>query len=144
MSYGNWSGDHNAVRKFARAIASAIYQARMIDKKTRDEQNKVWYDEVVMLRSAPTAKAFIERAMILLEQGKRENQFIASVGNKEDFDPSALFASIGDSRSEFETFRDLFRMYLVQESTPKSKTVLPDDLSNESDLNEENSEEENK
>lgn len=144
MSYGKWSGDHDAVRKFARAVASAIYQARMIDKTARDDQNKVWYDEVVMLRSAPTAKAFIERAMILIEQGKRENQFIGSVGNKEDFDPSALFASIGDSRTEFETFRDLFRMYLVQESTPKSKAVLPDDLNNNVNLDvDKNNEEEN-
>lgn len=144
MSYGNWSGDHEAVRKFARAVASAIYQARMIGKIARDEQNKVWYDEVVMLRSSPTAKAFIERAMILLEQGKKENQFIGSVSNKEDFEPSALFAGIGNSRNDFETFRDLFRMYLVLESTPKLKEVLLEDSNN--DVNpdvDKNNEEEN-
>jgi hypothetical protein len=144
MSYGKWSGDHEAVRKFARAVASAIYQARMGKESEDKAKRKVWYDEVVMLRSAPTAKAFIERAMILLEQGKRENQFIASVGNNEDFDPSSLFASIGNSRAEFETFRDLFRMYLVQESTPKSKSVAIADSNDGTVLNDNETQEEEK
>jgi hypothetical protein len=123
MSYGKWEGDHDAVQKFAKAVASAIYFARLTDlAMNKEERGKAWYDEVTMLRSAPTAKAFFERAMILIEQGKRENQFIASIGNAENFDPALLFKSIGNNRSDFETFRDLFRMYLVQESTPKNRS----------------------
>jgi hypothetical protein len=122
MSYGKWEGDHEAVRKFARAVATGIYHARLSEPSMKkEERGKAWYDEVVMLRSAPTAKAFFERAMILLEQGRRKNQFIASASNSEDFDPVPLMSSIGNSRSSFETFRDLFRMYLILESVPKSR-----------------------
>ena len=122
MSYGKWEGDHEAVRKFARAVATSIYHARLSEQNMKkEERGKAWYDEVVMLRSAPTAKAFFERAMILLEQGKRVNPFIASASNSEDFDPVLLMSSIGNSRPSFETFRDLFRMYLILESVPKSR-----------------------
>jgi hypothetical protein len=121
MSYGKWEGDHEAVRRFAKTVASAIYQARMADPSMNfEEKGKAWYDEIVMLRSAPTAKSFFERALILIEQGKKENQFIGSVDNEEDFDPVLLFKSVGSNRAEFETFRDLFRMYLIQESGPRS------------------------
>jgi len=121
MSYGQWEGNHEAVRRFAKTVASAIYQARMSKSgMSFEEKGKAWYDEIVMLRSTPTAKAFFERALILIEQGKKENQFIASVDNEEDFDPVLLFKSVGTNRAEFETFRDLFRMYLVQESGPRS------------------------
>ena len=120
MTYGNWNGDHEAVRKLARAVASGIYWARGSDKHDDyKEQRKNWYDEVTMLRSAPSAKTFIERVMILIEQGHREHGQIGTAHRDEDFDPKALFSSIGTNRSEFETFRDLFRMYLVQESTYK-------------------------
>ena len=120
MTYGNWNGDHEAVRKLARAVASGIYWARGSDKHDDyKEQRKNWYDEVTMLRSAPSAKTFIERVMILIEQGHREHGQIGTVHRDEDFDPKALLDSIGTNRSEFETFRDLFRMYLVQESTYK-------------------------
>ncbi len=123
MTYENWKGDHEAVRKLARAVASGIQWSRGRDEKgillDSKEQRKRWYNEVVMLRSAPSAKTFIERVMILIEQGHRDGQ-IATVHREEDFDPKALFESIGSNRSEFETFRDLFRMYLVQESTYKS------------------------
>lgn len=123
MTYGKWEGDHEAVRKFARAVASGIYFARQVDLKlSHEDRRKAWYDEVTLLRSAPTPKAFFERAMILIEQGKRENTFIASVSKSEDFDPALLFKSIGNNRVEFETFRDLFRMYLVQESGPRIST----------------------
>jgi hypothetical protein len=124
MTYENWKGDHEAVRKLARAVASGIQWSRGRDEKgiffDSKEQRKRWYDEVVMLRSAPSAKTFLERVMILIEQGHREHGQIATVHRDEDFDPKALFDSIGSNRSEFETFRDLFRMYLVQESRYKS------------------------
>ena len=119
MSYGDWKGDHEAVQRFAKAVASAIYFARQ-SKADKSEKGKVWYDEVVMLRSAPSPRAFCERALILLEQGHREHGQIGTVHREEDYDPSALIASIGEGR-DFETFRDLFRMYLIQESTYKSK-----------------------
>lgn len=122
MSYGKWEGDHETVRKFAKAVASGIWYARQKKLENVGERGRAWYDEVVMLRSAPTARAFFERAMILLEQGKKEELFLGSARRSEDFDPSPLFKSIGNNRSDFETFRDLFRMYLVQESTPKSRS----------------------
>ena len=74
-----------------------------------------------MLRSAPTEKAFRERAMILIEQGHRENWDIGTVHRDEAFDPKSLFDSMGIDRNGFEKFRDLFRMYLVQESTFPAK-----------------------
>lgn len=117
MSYGDWKGDHEAVRKFAKAVASAIYFARQC-KADESEKGKVWYDEVVMLRSAPSSRAFRERALILLEQGHRDHGQIGTVHRNEDYNPLALLASIGEGRN-FETFRDLFRMYLIQESTYK-------------------------
>jgi hypothetical protein len=89
--------------------------------KGKEDPRKNWYDEVVMLRSAPSAKVFIERVMILMEQGHREHGQIGTVHRGEDFDPTAIFASLGKDRSDFETFRDLFRMYLVQESTYKAE-----------------------
>lgn len=135
MTYGKkWEGDHEAVRKFARAVASAIWSARQEDfvkgvkdpnklKEARQKAWKAWYDEVTMLRSAPTARAFKERALILLEQGKQRNHFIGSSISQfpEDFDPAALLESIGEGRANYEKFRDLFRMYLVQESGPKKR-----------------------
>lgn len=124
MSYGDWEGDHEAVRKFAKAVASAIYFARQ-NKAGEGEKGKVWYDEVVMLRSAPSPRAFRERALILLEQGHREHGQIGTVHRNEDYNPSALLASVGEGR-DFETFRDLFRMYLIQESTYKPKESKPE------------------
>ncbi|MBT9142468.1 MAG: hypothetical protein DDT32_01098 [Syntrophomonadaceae bacterium] len=118
MSYGDWQGDYEAVRKLARAVASSIYHARM---KREEDPGKNWYDEVVMLRSAPGPKAFIGRAMILIEQGHREQRQIGTVHRNEDFDPKALLTSVGTDSTSFETFRDLFRMYLVQESTYKTE-----------------------
>jgi hypothetical protein len=120
MSYGDWNGDFEAVHKLAKAVASAIYFARQ-SKANEGEKGKAWYDEVVMLRSAPTPKAFFERILILLEQGHREHGQVGTIHRDEIFDPSDLFKSIGKDRSDFETFRDLFRMYLVQESTYKAK-----------------------
>ena len=112
--------DHVAVQKFAKAVASAIYYARQVDAKDTSESNKKWYDEVTLLRSAPSAKAFKERTLILIEQAKKNNPFVGTAANKEDFDPVALLNSIGDDRDKFEMFRDLFRMYLILESGPKT------------------------
>jgi hypothetical protein len=117
MSIADWQGDHQAVRKFARAVASGIYYARMTGTNGSDEKQKAWYDEVTMLRSASTAKAFVERAMILIEQGHRKHSQVGTIHRDEAFDPLALLSSLGNGRSSFEAFRDLFRMYLVQEST---------------------------
>src|SRR5579871_2107973 len=124
MTYGNWQGDYEALRRFASAVARGIYAARLLkinktnEKEEREARGKAWYDEVTMLRSAPSPRSFIERAMILIEQGKREDSLLGTSLWKQDFDPARLFASIGETRAEFETFRDLFRMYLVQESKP--------------------------
>ncbi|MCC7211529.1 MAG: hypothetical protein IT451_06700 [Candidatus Brocadia sp.] len=126
MSYGDWKGDHEAVRKFARTVASAIYSARQCKEVDKSKKGKAWYDEVVMLRSAPTAKAFIERALILVEQGHKEYSLIGTAHKDEAYDPSKLFDSIGKDRSTFETFRDLFRMYLIQESTYKQEESGPE------------------
>ncbi len=89
MSYGSWQGDHQTLRKFAKAVASGIYFAREADKEYAD-RGKAWYDEATMLRSAPSAKAFIERAMILVEQGKRINTLIGSDTRQEDFNPGSI------------------------------------------------------
>jgi hypothetical protein len=71
MSYSDWKGDYETVRKFARAVASGIYHARMAKEQKSEDRQKAWYDEITMLRSAPSSKAFRERAMILIEQGHR-------------------------------------------------------------------------
>ena len=118
MSFGGWQGDHEAVRKLARAVYSGIYHARM---KGADEPQKAWYDEVTMLRSAPSPKAFLQRALILIEQGHREHFQVGTGHRGEAYDPSALLRSLGNDRRSFEAFRDLFRMYLVQESTYQAK-----------------------
>ncbi|MBT9140319.1 MAG: hypothetical protein DDT30_00895 [Dehalococcoidia bacterium] len=121
MSYGDWQGDYEAVRKLARAVASSIYHARMKGEEDPGRRQKNWYDEVVTLRSAPGPKAFIGRAMILIEQGHREHGQIGTIHRNEDFDPKALLTSVDMVGTSFETFRDLFRMYLVQESTYKTE-----------------------
>lgn len=115
MSYEVWKGDYEAVRKFAEAVASGILYARMVgdDGKFVAEREKAWYNEVALLRSAPSPKSFIERSMILIEQGHRRNP---NVGLCKEFDPVALLSSVGDGGASFETFRDLFRMYLIQAS----------------------------
>lgn len=129
MTYSKYeiqTEDHEAVRKLARAVASAIYYARQRPAQNKGEDpGKVWYDEVVMLRSAPSTKVFNERALTLLEQGHKENSFVGTRHNEEDYDPSTLLKFMGDTnRHSFEVFRDLFRMYLIQESTRK-KTKGP-------------------
>ena len=116
MSYATWNGDYEVVQSFAKAVSSGIYHARMAAEKTQEAQRKAWYDEVTMLRSAPP-KAFIEKALILIEQGHRERSDVGTAHRAEDFDVRKLVHSIGNDRNAFETFRDLFRMYLVQSST---------------------------
>jgi hypothetical protein len=115
MSHPGWQGDTEAVRKFARAVASGIYHSRM---KDADDKGKAWYDEVTMLRSAAKPSAFFERALILIEQGHREHDGIGTERRDEAFDPHALLASV--NADQFDTFKVLFRMYLVQESTSRS------------------------
>ncbi len=136
MSYGSWQGDHEAVRKLAKAVASGILYARMKDDagRMKDDPQKDWYDEVTLLRSAPRAKAFVERAMILIEQGHRKHSMVGTAHWNQAFDPAALTASIGQSPADFETFRDLFRMYLVQESTFRTKDETTADTLMESDI----------
>ncbi|MBF6571208.1 MAG: hypothetical protein IVW54_20280 [Candidatus Binataceae bacterium] len=114
MSHPGWQGDYKALRKYARAVASGIYHARMKDAKDR---GKAWYDEVTMLRSAAKPSSFFERAQILIEQGHREHGGVGTEQWGEAFEPSALMQSI--NADDFETFKVLFRMYLVQESTPR-------------------------
>ncbi len=118
MSYGKWQGDFETVKKFAKAVASSIY---FVHQKDAKDTGKAWYDQITMLRSASSAKAFINRAMIMIEQGHRRNTQIATVHRQEDFDPQSLLASLGENQGTFETFRDLFRMYLVQENVYKPK-----------------------
>lgn len=141
MSYGGWQGDHETVRKFARAVASGIKWARGRDEYGKwlkeEDQRKNWYGEVTMLRSSSSAKAFLERALILIEQGHREHGQIGTAHRNEDFDPKAIQEAIGKDRSDFETFRDLFRMYLVQESTYRGKDETAADAEDESEVSEE-------
>ena len=121
MSYATWDGDHEAVRKFAKAVASAIYYLRMKDEHDDQRRSKAWYDEITLLRSASSARIFMDRALILLEQGHRKNSAIATEHWNEDFNPKSLMESVREHTGrEFETFRDLFRMYLIQESTYRS------------------------
>jgi hypothetical protein len=143
MSYGNWTGDHDAIRKLARAVSSAIQWARGRnsngDWRSPEEQRKKWYEEVSILRSTPTMKSFIERILILLEQGHREHSQIGASFRDENFDPVAIFNSVGINNKDFETFRDLFRMYLIQESAYKSKDEnndIHDDIAESSENNE--------
>ena len=62
----------------------------------------------------------------MVEQGHKEYSLIGTSHKDEAYDPSKLFDSIGKDGSEFETFRDLFRMYLIQESTYKQEDFEPE------------------
>ena len=77
--------------------------------------------------------------MILIEQGHREHSQVGTAHKHEDFNPQALLNSIGTDRASFESFRDLFRMYLVQESTYQAKEE-PAEEDTGSDVSENNSE----
>ena len=119
MTHGDkYKVDHKECSRFAKAVASGIYHARM---KNAKEPKKAWYDEVTMLRSATRAAQFFRRALILIEQGRRENAWVGSPVSEEDFDPKELerYYRQCDTK-EFEIFRDLFRMYLIQQSTPRT------------------------
>ena len=112
MTYGECRDDAGNIHMFARAVARAIYYARM---ESSDDPAKRWYDEVATLRSAPNDKAFFNRALNLIELGHRENTFVGTE-EAERFDACELLKSAGN---DFETFRDIFRMYLIQESRPR-------------------------
>jgi hypothetical protein len=118
MAYGkDWRGDFTAVRVFAKAVASAIYHARMLKTKDKaEDSNKAWYDEVTLLRSASSKREFLDRVLILLEQGHREHPFVGTDLRGEAFNPEKLLECI--EGQSFEDFRHLFRMYLIQESKP--------------------------
>jgi hypothetical protein len=116
MTYGECPADAENIHNFARAIARAIYCARMAGT---DNPSKRWYDEVATLRSAPNDKAFFNRALNLLELGHRENTFVGTE-DLHRYDPRDLMKSAG---CDFETFRDLFRMYLIQESRPPERVA---------------------
>lgn len=111
---------HQELRKFARAVAEAIYYARQKDAK-KEERGKAWYDEIVMLRSAPSAKIFKERCLMLLEQGHKESSFVGSKA-EHSYNPAVVEELLEtNDKAVFEQFRDLFRMYLIQESKPHSE-----------------------
>jgi hypothetical protein len=60
-------------------------------------------------------------------EGHRKHSQVGTTHRDEAFDPSALLSSLGKNRSSFEEFRDLFRMYLVQESTYQVREEEPED-----------------
>lgn len=129
-----------ACQKLAEAVSSAIRYARQHEsiveaKKAKDqldnakserkyrESRKEWYDEVTLLRSASKARQFFQRVLILLEQGKIEESRIATSDFKQDFNPVEMLQQYEANPQEFQKFRDLFRMYLMQ------RTGVPKDLS---------------
>lgn len=107
-----WNGNHEMIRKFAQTVERAIFAARMKGSK---EPEKEWYNEVAILRSAPTERDFFEHTLVLIEQGHKEDP---TVRFDNEFDPIVLMNSVNQNR--FENFRILFRMYLIQASKPKS------------------------
>ncbi len=123
MTCGDWKGDYEAVKSFAKAVSSAIYYARILPLTsnpgcTNEEKGKAWYDEVSLLRSAPTLRQFLDRALVLLEQGHRASPYVGTERRGEAYSPPALLESIGEGQHSYERFRLLFRMYLIQESKP--------------------------
>ena len=116
MTYPQRRMDHDAVRKLAKAVSSAIYYT------AKNDDPKHWYNEVVALRNAPHKEAFRRRVLTLIEQSRTRNDWIGTAWRGEAFDPASLMDSMGEGRS-FEEFRDCFRMYLIQESAPKGKAA---------------------
>jgi hypothetical protein len=129
MTYPEPKIDHNAVRLLAKASGSAIYALGPKDDQERKRQH--WYNEVVALRNAPTKEAFRYRVLTLIEQGRAAGSWV------EPFNPENLLDSMGENRPEFEKFRDCFRMYLIQESAPRARTIpdLDDDSADAEPLN---------
>jgi len=125
MTYQERNIDYDAVRQLAKTASSAIYRLGIKDDK--EKQRKLWYNEVVALRNAPTKESFRHKILTLIEQGRAENSWV------ERFDPKLLLESMGDDRPSFEKFRDCFRMYLIQETAPKAKADLDDDGEDNSD-----------
>lgn len=78
----------------------------------------------------------------MVEQGHKEYSLLGTAHKDEAYDPSKLFDSIGKDRSEFETFRDLFRMYLIQESTHKQEQEESEPEVSDADTSETNNSEE--
>jgi hypothetical protein len=115
MTYPNRKIDHEAVRKLAKTVSSAIYT--LGPKEDPNKRRQHWYNEVVALRNAPTKESFRHKVLTIIEQGRADNSWV------EKFEPAALLESMGDGRSAFEEFRDCFRMYLIQESAPRDKAL---------------------
>jgi hypothetical protein len=135
MTHSKRTIRYDAVQRLAKSASQAIYTlGRKDDNKLKD-----WYNEVVALRNAPNKDAFRHRVLTLIEKGRAAGSWI------EPFDPEALFDSMGDDsdRPSFEAFRDCFRMYMIQESAPKSPAPDLDDdgpIDTESDGEEEGDE----
>jgi hypothetical protein len=127
MTYPKHDIDYDAIRQLAKTTSSAIYKLGLKDEKG---QRKRWYNEVVALRNAPTKESFRHKILTLIEQGRAQNSWI------ETFDPERVFESMGEDRPSFERFRDCFRMYMIQESAPKSKTDLDSDATDHADESE--------
>ena len=120
MTYRERKLDHDAVRRLAKAVSSALYATGPDEKEKR---RKHWYDEVVALRNASSSEAFRRRVLTLIEQSRLKQDWIGTTLRDEAFDPVALMASMGEDRPGFEEFRDCFRMYLIQQSAPKDRTI---------------------
>jgi hypothetical protein len=122
-----WEGRHyEAVKGFAQATSRAIWTARM---SGANDKGKAWYGEVAALRNASSWDTFRHQVLTLMEQGKKENDWIG-IRDKESWDPQIL----EESAKDFESFRDIFRMYLIQYRAEVSR---PDDSTSELSQSEE-------
>jgi hypothetical protein len=126
MSYEWKADDYETVRRFAKAVASGIFYARMKEVEKKD-WGKAWFEEVTLLRSASSPRSFIRRAMYLVEKGHAKQSRIGTSEWDQSFEPQ-LLRIIGENRNEFESFRDLFRMYLVQESKPPERDEVMSEI----------------
>lgn len=126
--------DVATVRLLAKAVASAIQwvsgRSQSGNWRTPEEQRKSWYDTVTLLRSSSSPRVFLDRVLILLEQGHKANWAIGTVHRGEAFDPGALLQQMlgGVNQRSFVCFLQLFRMCLIQESTYPTKVGGGDDL----------------
>jgi hypothetical protein len=132
MTYKWKDEDYEAVRRFAKAVADAIFYARMKEEPDKKKWGKIWFDEVTLLRSAPSPRVFIRRAMYLVEKGHSKHSQIGTSERDHSFEPK-LLKVMDESRSGFESFRDLFRMYLVQESKPPEKGEIEAGITDNTD-----------
>lgn len=112
------------LRRFARALSSAIWHTAMKEKVRPEEKYKAWYDRVATLRSAGSPRAFLSQAVSLLEKAKGLRGDLCTSAREEDFDPERicrLFENL-DSRA-FEKVLLLIRMYLLTHEPTKRGEV---------------------